>query len=127
MVTRYFVVGLDEALDYKANLTSDNDILPISNLQSIVVGNLVDGRKIIKAVLPEYLIASMREATDLDDPLTMEGVIALDIAGKFAGSTPEEVLAMFPELVGQKEIGTDEDGNPIMKDKLKRVSFSGEN
>lgn len=126
MITRFFVVGADEAKGFKANLLSDNDILPIAQLHCSIVGELLDGRKVVRVILPSYIIKEMSFQTDLDDPLTPEGVVALNIAGKFAGRTYADVLTMFPELEGQVQVGTDEEGNPIMKNRLKRTRWLGE-
>lgn len=120
VVTRFFVVEPDHAVGYKANLIPDDDVLPISDLQAVTVATLLDGRKIIHAILPDYILQAMREATDPIDPLTLEGVIALGITTRYAGEDRADVLVNFPELEGQVKIGVDEEGENIMVDKLLR-------
>lgn len=103
-VTRYFVVPAENVSRYTAILFPDNDYLPLSDLKVIPGPILQDGRQIVKAELPPYLIKIMAESVadyGIEDPLTPEGVVALDIAGSFAGRTRAEVIARWPELAGQ--------------------------
>ena len=126
LITRYFIVEPEQAEGYKSNLVPDNDILPLSNLESVIVATLEDGRKIVHAIIPDWLIAEMQEQTGLENPLTLEGVQALGIMGRWAGQDRDSVLEYFPELQGQKEIGVDEEGNPIFVDKLMKHKWCGE-
>ena len=125
-ITRYFCVEPNQAQGYKSVLVPDNDILPLSNLESMIVGTLADGRKIIHAVIPDWLVQEMQEQTGLENPLTIEGLQALDIMGKWAGMNRESVFEYFPELAGQYQAGVDEEGNPIFVDKLMVHRWCGE-
>lgn len=125
-VTRYFVLPAENVNGYKASLFTDNDLLPLSNLKVIPGPVLADGRQIVKAELPGYLIKTMKEHCadfGIDDPLTPEGVTALGIIGSFAGRTRAEVLFRWPELVGQVQAGVDEEGSPVMVDKMPRMRW----
>lgn len=125
-ITRYFALNALDTKGYKATLWPDNDLLPLSNLKVVPGPLLQDGRRIVKAELPGYLIKAMAEHTELADPLTPEGVILLDIADKFAGRTREDVISKFPELAGQHIVGQDEEGNNIYQDNLPEQYWSGE-
>lgn len=126
LITRYFVVNDTETKDYEANLTPDNDVLPLAQLQSVVVGTLNDGRKVIHAIVPRYLIREMQEMAELENPLTIAGVMALDIVGKWGGIDRESLLERYPELAGQYQSGVDEEGNPVMVDRLMAHKWAGE-
>ena len=126
LITRYFIVNDTETKDYKSNLTPDNDVLPLAQLQSVVVGTLNDGRKVIHAILPRYLIKEMQELAELQDPLTIEGVQALDIVSKWGGMDRESLLERYPELAGQYQSGVDEEGQPVMIDRLMAHKWAGE-
>ena len=126
LITRYFVVNDTETKDYTSNLTPDNDILPLAQLQSVVVGTLSDGRKVIHAIVPRYLIREMQEMAELQDPLTIAGVMALDIVSKWGGMDRASLLERYPELQGQYQSGVDEEGNPIMVDRLMAHKWAGE-
>ena len=126
LITRYFVVNDTETKDYTSNLTPDNDVLPLAQLQSVVVGTLSDGRKVIHAIVPRYLIKEMQEMAEIENPLTIEGVQALDIVSKWGGMDRESLLERYPELAGQYQSGVDEEGNPIFVDKLMAHKWAGE-
>ncbi len=130
MITRYFVLPESQIKGYKADLIPDNDFLPISNLKVIKYPNpIADGRYIVKAELPPYVLKSMTESCadfDVEDPLTLEGVVALGIAGSYAGVDRDDVLQRFPELQGQHKIGEDEEGGDVMVDIFPVQRFSGE-
>lgn len=129
MITRYFVLDPVHVKRYKASLFSDSDVLPISNLKIIPGPILADGRQIVKAELPPYLIKEMAEQCaeyGIDNPLTPEGVMVLDIMMSYAGRNRDEVLARWPELNGTKVIGQDEDGKNIVADKFPVIKWSGE-
>lgn len=126
MITRFFIVEADQTKGFKSNLVPDNDFLPLAELQSKIVAELKDGRKIIHATIPPYLIREMKEHIGMTDPLSAEGVAALGISGKFAGRTRSDVIANFPELKGTKVIGQDEKGKDILAPKIKIHTWSGE-
>ena len=129
MITRYFQINPDNVKGFKADLFSDHDFLPISNLKIIPGPLLENGLQLVKAELPRYLVKVMCDNCadfGIKDPLTPEGVVALDIVGSYAGETREEVLQRFPELQGTVKVGVDEDGNDIYEDKFPIMMWSGE-
>ena len=128
-ITRYFVLPASDVKNYSAILFTDNDFLPLTNLKVIPGPILQDGRQIVKAELPKYLIMIMAETCadwGISNPLTPEGVNALGIVNSYAGKTREEVLFRWPELIGQVQAGIDEYGDPVMVDKFPVMRWSCE-
>lgn len=128
-VTRYFVLPAEHVFKYTSDLYPDHDTLKISNLKTLRGPTLADGRIIVKAELPPYLIRDMAEQcaeVGITDPLTPIGVTYLDIATKFAGRTREDIILRYPELDGQIEIGRDGNNNPILVDKFPVMTWACE-
>lgn len=98
MITRYFIVNDDEQAGHIANLVPDQDILPLSQLEAVTVATLADGRKVIHAIVPDHIIQDMRELAEIDDPLTIQGVMTLDIINKWGGMDKASVLERYPVL-----------------------------
>lgn len=127
ITTRYFVVEPGDAFyGHNLNLVPDGDLLPLESLPAMPIATLEDGRVIVKALLTEEVLADLEEQLEGVDPLTFEGVYALDIANRYAGSTIEEVLHFFPELEGWKVIGQDLEGHDVLETKIQDVFFYGE-
>ena len=129
MITRYFMINPDNVKGHKADLIPDNDFLPLSNLKIIPGPVLNNGLQLVKAELPGYMLQVLQESCSdfgVDDPLTLEGVTALNILKSYAGPDRATVLYRFPELQGQYKDGVDEDGNDIMQDKFPQMQWSGE-
>lgn len=129
-VTRYFVLP-ETQIDrqkYTAILYPDGgDNLPLSDLPVTVYPHPVnDGRYLVKANLTQYILSAMADGLNAETVLSPAGVVELDIVGSYAGETRDEVLLKFPELAGQVQVGTDEQGQPIMVDKFPRKRWSCE-
>ena len=100
--------------------------MPLAQLQSVVVGTLSDGRKVIHAIVPRYLIREMQEMAELENPLTIEGVMAIDIVSKWGGMDRTSLLERYPELAGQYQSGVDEEEQPVFVDRLMAHKWAGE-
>lgn len=129
-IVRYFVLPEEQMSKCTAMLVPDGDLLPISNLKVIRYPYPVnDGRYIVKAELPRYLIKDMIDVCadyGIDDPLTMEGVIVLDIDDSYVGAIRADVLERFPELEGHDTF-VDSDGEKTLHLKFPYKTWSFEN
>ena len=125
-VTRYFVVQPDDTSGYNTIVMPDGDLLPLASLTSRVVATLSDGRKIIHAILPPSILEDLAKLAECEDPLSLECVGALGITHVYAGRDLAEVLTMFQELAGQVLVGVDEQGQPVMIDKILRHKWACE-
>lgn len=128
MIIRYFIIPSNQIKGYKAELYPDNnDVSPITNLKVLVNKYPCDdGCFIVKADITDYLIKALSDGLDTENPLTVDGLIELDIVDSFAGDTKEEVLARWPELSEQVQVGINEDGHPIMENKWTIGMWAGE-
>lgn len=119
-ITRYFVINPKDfnRADNRMQLLSDDDVLPLTDLQAVEVGSLTDGRIVVHVLLTSDVIIDMMDQAELADPLSLAGVVALGIGGKYVGMDANEVKQKYPELAGQVEVGKDDDGKSIMVDKL---------
>jgi len=128
-ITRYFQLDPENVKGYKGFLFSDSDVLPLTNLKIIPGPFLSNGKQLVKAELPGYMIEDMMEQCleyGIYDPLSLAGIKALDIESSYIGVTREDVLKKFPELKGTTKVGTDEEGKPIYVDKFPVMQWAGE-
>lgn len=119
---RFFEVAPNQAGDYKAVILPTGDFLPLAVLSSarVVYSGEYKGKliKIIRAIIPKKLIKDIATFTDVENPLSIEGVQALRL-GSYRGETYTDneysgLFYYYPELAGKKEVGKDEEGNPSM-------------
>ena len=129
MITRYFAVDPGTVEGYIVTLFTDNDFLPLTKL-SIIPGVLLsNGKQLVKAILPMYIVKDMQEHCldySIMISLSPEGVDVLDLRGTYVGETREEVLKQFPELDRKISAGFDEDGTEIFKDAFPVMRWSAE-
>jgi hypothetical protein len=92
MITRYFVLNTDNTL------VPDNDVLPLTSFKYCKVLYKDDDKTIVHVLLDSAEIADMAYITDLDNPLTIVGVAALDIAGSYIGTQYDDIFTYYPEL-----------------------------
>jgi hypothetical protein len=120
---RYFVVPENQVSSVlsRAILIPDNDVLPLTDLSNThIVATVKDGRKVVHARLSHGDVEDISTLAESADPLSRATVVLMDIESSYAGMSREEVITKFPELSGQVKVGTDEEGNDILKDKLER-------
>lgn len=105
IVDRYFAIHPDFLNKFHAALVPDNDVLPydiIPNAKQLVT--LSDGRVLVHLRLGQRHLEAMQELAECADPLSIDAVVALDLAVSYVGKTRDEVLAALPELEGTKTI-----------------------
>ena len=125
-------IGLDPILiiENDIEIGTEENIYPELTIQARIVATLDDGRKVSHCLIPEWTKEITKPFQDpeevSDDLLTEKNKKYLGIDQKFLGYTLEEVFAKLPELEGQKQVGVDEEGNPVMVDKLMRLKWSGD-
>lgn len=115
-VTRYFVAKPDQVRGYNYSLTPDNDILALDVLKNSAKVYEDDDKVILLVIISDKTQARLADIAEVDDALSLEAVSTLDILGSYGGMSKADLFFRFPELEGQKQIGTNEDGQPIMVD-----------
>jgi len=114
LITRFFCIPATDFKDGKAGIRSNKDILGLDVLtDAAMIYDFGDGTILIHAIIKDYTIQAMAEMADLEDPLSMAGVITLGLGDTYKGmdysDTPNIGLFWFlPELAGTK-IVIDED------------------
>jgi len=125
LITRFFCIPASQYHDGKARIVSNKDILDLDVLTDAVVLHIFDnGSLLIHAIIKNYTIMAMSEMADLEDPLSMAGVIELGLEDTYKGmdysDTPNVGLFWFlPELAGTRMVD-DGNGGEIEVDKLPR-------
>lgn len=133
----YFFVGADQHRKYRAVLTPDNDVAPLTRLTNAVQvyptqAGTVSGYgdvKLICCIISPELQADLEDIAETDDWATLATVAGVDIVGKYAGrdlSYTEKwgVFEYHPNLDGQVQIGvSQETGKPVMCDIVNRVRW----
>jgi hypothetical protein len=103
--TRYFAVQPDQCKDFKTVFTPDNDLLPLSELSNCKqLCTLSDGRILLDVLLGPNEIQDMQEMTELQDPLTLDGVATLGLTSSYIGMSREDVFSVYPELEGTETV-----------------------
>lgn len=133
----YFFVRADQHSGYRAVLTPDHDVVPLTRLtnaiqvyptQSGTVEGYEDVKLICCIISPELQI-DLEDITETDHWATLDTVLRADIVGRYAGRdlsyTPKwGVFENHPALDGQVQVGTDpETQEPIMQDIVSRVCW----
>ena len=95
--------------------------------QSVEVATLADGNKIVLALIEHqeaYVFVKSQDPETTDtDPLskTNQPLLGID---QVIGKSKKDVIKAYPELEGQKQIGVDEKGKPVMVDKIFNVVWA---
>jgi len=125
LITRFFKILPEHYVDGKASIVSNKDVLDLDVLtDAVTLHTFEDGDILVHAIIKEYTVTAMAEMADLDDPLSMAGVIELGLEDTYKGmdysATPYVGLFWFlPELAGTKLID-DGDGGQVEVDILPR-------
>jgi len=67
----------------------------------------------------------IKETKGIDDPFTLDAVQEMALEWYYIGDKESDIIALYPELAGQYQDGVDEDGNPIMRDKIDSSKWYG--
>ena len=101
-IDRYFKVENQDYLDgLSIRLMPDEDILPIDVLSNAVAVYQNDTHTLVKVRLNPELIMDMIRHTEMENPLTLEGVAALGITQTYMGADLPEVYVNWPECEGR--------------------------
>ena len=107
---RFFRIPEFHISGTKAAISPALDVLPLDVFTDHVkLYDFEDGTVLISALVKRYSVQSMAEYAELDDPLSMAGVVALGLHDCYVGmdysETPYVGLFWFlPELKGTKTI-----------------------
>jgi len=133
---RYFAVHPSRIpKKYKLELWPDSDVLPIGILDNSAVcypqpGYTDPDLVVLSVLVGRKLQAEIAEQVDLPDPLSDENaaqtMATLDITTQVF-RTLEGVQAKYPQTKGTFVQGQDEDGNDIVRDKMRAVIWAGVN
>ena len=104
-------------------LIPDGDNLPLDQWNNAMEIYRDEEKVVVRVRLDEACLRDMAEQTGMD-PLTLEAVMTIDIAGSYVGETLESVFARWPELAGDKVVEHDEDGNEIMAPIVSRAVWA---
>ena len=133
----YFFVRADQYDKYRAVLTPDHDVAPLTILTNAIQvypgqAGTVQGYenvKLICCIIGPELQKDLKDIAETDDWASLETVLGIDIIGKYAGRdlsyTPRwGVFENHPALDGRVSIGVDEEtGEPVMCDIVNRVQW----
>jgi hypothetical protein len=125
-VTRFFKCTPEQSEGFNSTLMPDGDTLALDVFKNSKEVYRDETMVICHVILDDITLTMITEMTEVGDPLSIEAVKALGIQGSYAGKDRTEVLVNFPELVGQKKVGVDEDGKDIMVNKLMNHRWLGE-
>lgn len=101
-IDRYFKVENQDYLDgLSIRLMPDEDILPIDVLTNAVAVYQDDTHTLVKVRLDAELVEDMIRHTEMENPLTLEGVAALGITKTYMGADLPEVYGNWPECEGR--------------------------
>lgn len=126
-ITRFFKMTPEQVDGYHAALIPDGDVLPLDILRNSKEVYRDNEKVIVQALLDSRLLSDIQAATDVD-PLTVEGIQTLGIAGSYCGEEYSDrplfgLFSYFPELAGTKVVGQDEEGRDIVVHKVLRHSW----
>lgn len=120
LITRFFRIPSSDFKDGKAGIRSNKDILGLDILTDAAnIYDFEDGTILTHAIVKDYTIQAMEEMADLEDPLSMAGVIALGLEDTYVGmdysDTPYVGLFWFlPDLAGTRtELDDEGDENQV--------------
>lgn len=100
-IDRYFKVENQDYLDgLSIRLMPDEDILPIDVLSNAVAVYQNATHTLVKVRIDPELIEDMIRHTEMENPLTLEGVAALGITQTYMGADLPEVYNNWPECEG---------------------------
>jgi hypothetical protein len=125
-ITRFFYLNPDHHSGYRAKLTPDHDPLPLDILRNAVEVYRDEDIVIVNCILSPEQLQDLADIA-LCDSLSGEAIMNLDIACSYCGEeyTDRPLYGLFwyfPALVGQKQVGVDEEtGEPIMQDIVRRI------
>ena len=125
LITRFFRIPSSDFKDGKAGIRSNRDILGLDIFtDAAMLYDFGDGTILVHAIVKDYTIQAMAEMADLEDPLSMVGVIALGLEDTYKGmdysDTPYVGLFWFlPELAGTRT-EVDPEGNEYQVDIVPR-------
>ena len=100
--TRYFRIQNKyvSSIGPEAQLVPDNgDTLPLDALQAVVVYQN-ETHSLVKALITHYQLEDMADFAETD-PLTWDGVSALDIVNSYMGETIEQALKLWQLRTGE--------------------------
>jgi len=133
----YFFVSADQYDCYRAVLTPDHDVAPLTRLTNAVqvyptqAGTIpgYEDVKLICCIISPELQADLEDIAETDDWATLATVAGVDIVGKYAGrdlSYTEKwgVFEYHPTLDGHVQIGINpETGDSLFVDIVDRVQW----
>lgn len=106
------------AVEWTINVLEQTLVAKIKN--AIPLHTFTDGKKLVSAVIGPEEIAEFQAVTGMEDIFSLEAVYALGVGELYVGMSLQDIFDRWPELEGQEQAGTDEDGNVIYKDIITR-------
>ncbi len=127
-IQRFFCLRPDQYDNWQGVLTPDHDILAIDILTNAAEVYRDADIVIVRVILSPEQCIDIQQISDFADPLSTEVILGLDIATSYCGEnyTAEPKTGLFhyfPSLTGKKQVGIDEEGQPIMADIVRRVTW----
>lgn len=124
---RFFIFPAENVLEdtraaeWPITVLEQNLIARIKN--AIPMHTFDDGKKLVSAVIGPEEITEFQAVTGVEDIFSLEAVALLGIGEFYVGMTLQDIFDRWPELEGQEDVGTDEDGNIIYRDIISREAI----
>ena len=83
-------------------------------------GSIYFGKTITSTVIGPEEIQLFQEVTGIDDIFSLAAVSEIGLDAEYIGPEVTDIFIRWPELEGQEEAGTDEEGNITYRDIISR-------